>query len=81
MREMLGAMKVLQGRHRIRGSFMGSPRIGAGSSEVEAAEGTTREGSKICLLPVSVVLSIVTSSQVVAGGLSLCPPTGPWDRR
>lgn len=81
MREMLGAVKVLQGRHRIRESFMGSPRVGAGSSEVEAAEGTTRERSKICHLPVSVVLSIVTYSQVVAGALSLCSSTRPWDRR
>lgn len=78
---MLGAAKVLQGRHRIRESLMGSSRVGAGSSEVEAAEGTTREESKICRLPVSVVLSIVTYSQVVAGGLSLCLATGPWDRR
>lgn len=52
---MLGAAKVLQGRHRIRESFMGSPRVGAGSSEVEAAEGTTREQSKTCRLPVRVV--------------------------
>lgn len=78
---MLGAAKVLQGRHRIRESLMGSPRVGAGSSEVEAAEGTTREESKIYRLPVSVVLSIVTYSQVVAVGLSLCSATGPWDRR
>lgn len=78
---MLGAVKVLQGRHRIRESFVGSPRVGAGSSEVEAAEETPREGSEICRLPVSVVLSIVSYSQAVAGGLSLCSSTGPWDKR
>lgn len=78
---MLGAAKVLQGRHRIRESFMGSPRVGAGSSEVEAAEGTTREESKTCRLPVPVVLSIVTYSRVVDGGLSLCSATRPWNRR
>lgn len=62
------------------GSFMGSPRGGVGGSEVGGAEGTTREGysevSKICCLPVCVVLS-----RVVADGQSLCSSTGPWGQK
>lgn len=84
---MLGEVKVLQGSERIRESFMWSPGVGVGRSEVGAAEGTTREGTAKRLksvASVSVVLSTVAHSQLLTGCVSayqLGHGTERWERR
>lgn len=69
---------MLRGSERIRGGCTGSPGVGAGRSEVAAAERTAGDGYTVCeVCPgPSVQLSARGLSQVVADGPSLCQSTG-----